>query len=386
MTNKAGRVNRKKRPDPDVTAEPPLIVRCICPECQAEFDFAAMPGSYLDRRCPFCDTQIYEASYDEKARGLGQSIKDAEFCTQQLKTKMDCWSRLASKRVLTFLPGAASFVRWRVARYEEMLSKARAATLDSWRQLSKLALSRYYTGEWFLRTRNPLQRTVVKPFRLTPQYTIDGVWRLPSGNGELAGMTAEFEVFQELLARVRNRSSVLWRAQLLPNLYLPREPSRAADRALWSQVDLVVATRQAAFIVEVKSRKGKSVRANAPFEEVEIGGAVDSSALAQNSRHAVAFADVCPRYPFEAVYEQLVFARLRSFEVDEERFVENVNVSQVGPEGPSFVDPIEAECTSLPPLLEQQQLEKLGEQLVNTYGDLNQKRAQLHVQRIKNLG
>ena len=77
----------------------------------------------------------------------------------------------------------------------------------------------------------------------------------------------------------------------------------------------------------MKSREGRCVVANAPFESVEVNGVPDTSALAQNSRHAVAFVDACSKHPFDNVYEQLVSA----------------------------------------------------------YGGLNQKRAHLHVRRIKNI-
>ena len=149
-------------------------------------------------------------------------------------------------------------------------------------------------------------------------------------------------------------------------------------------------------MLEVKSRKGASVTAFRPFEVVSVSGIEEAAALTQNSRHAVAFADICPKYPFENVYEQLVFARLDSFETDEAGFVDNVNVSVAecgnycmvhasGCDARSFVDAIEAECEKLPPIMDQQQLDRLGETLVTTYGDLNQKRRRLHVQRIKNM-
>lgn len=96
------------------------------------------------------------------------------------------------------------------------------------------------------------------------------------------------------------------------------------------------------------------------------------------------------------MYEQLVFTRLDSFETDEAGFVDNVNVSVAecgnysmthasGCDVRSFVDAIETECEKLPPIMDQQQLDRLGEALVTTYGDLNQKRGRLHVQRIKNM-
>lgn len=126
-----------------------------------------------------------------------------------------------------------------------------------------------------------------------------------------------------MIERARDASSPFYQAQLLPNLYFPREPSSRGERALWDQVDLVVATRQAAFVDNVN------------VSVTECGSYCMAHASGYDAR--------------------------------------------------SFVDAIEAECEKLPLIMDQQQLDRLGETLVTTYGDLNQKRGRLHVQRIKNM-
>lgn len=396
MTNKAGRTVRKQIPEPVIPEEPPLDVRCLCPKCSNLFNPEEIGGAYLNRLCPSCGTALSETAYDERARAICESLDEIEARLLLEKKEAEKWKERRNGKLFVWVAPLKRYADRKLRAIEETLGDIRADKLDSWRDLGALALSRYYTGEWYLRTGFPLERTVIDPFKLVPEYSAAGAWRLPAGYGDVAGMTAEFEVFQRVLEKVRDVSSPLYQAQLLPNLYFPREPSNRGEWALWDQVDLIVATRQAAFVLEVKSRKGVSVTAFKPFEAVGINGAEETAALTQNSRHAVAFADICPKYPFESVYEQLVFTRLDSFETDEAGFVDNVNVSVAecgnysmthasGCDARSFVDAIEAECEKLPPIMDQQQLDRLGETLVTTYGDLNQKRSRLHVQRIKNM-
>lgn len=396
MTSKAGRRVRKQIPEPVIPEEPPLDVQCLCPKCSTRFNPEEIRGMYLNRLCPSCGASLSEAVYDERAREICESLDEVEARLLIEKKEAEKWKERRNGKLFAWVAPLKRYADRKLRAIEETLSDIRADKLDSWRDLGALALSRYYAGEWYLRTGFPLERTVIDPFKLVPEYSAAGVWRLPAGYGDVAGMTAEFEVFQKVLEKVRDVSSPLYQAQLLPNLYFPREPSNRGERALWDQVDLIVAMRQAAFVLEVKSRKGASVTAFKPFEAVGINGAEKTAALTQNSRHAVAFADICPKYPFESVYEQLVFTRLDSFETDEAGFIDNVNVSVAecesycmahasGCDARSFVDAIEAECEKLPPIMDQQQLDRLGETLVTTYGDLNQKRGRLHVQRIKNM-
>lgn len=396
MTSKAGKRLRKQIPEPVIPEEPPLDVKCRCPKCPSLFRPEEIQGGYLNRHCPSCGASLSEAAYDGEARVICESLECLEEKLRLEKTEAEKWTRRRDGKLFAWIPFLRRYADRKLKAIEKALGDVRDSKLASWRSLGDLALSRYYIGEWYLRTGFPLERTVVDPFKLVPEYSATGLWRLPTGYGNVAGMTAEFEVFQKALEKVCDVSSPLYKAQLLPNMYFPREPSSRGERALWDQVDLIVATRQAAFVLEVKSRKGANVTAFNPFEAVGINGDEETAALTQNSRHAVAFADICPKYPFEKVYEQLVFTRLDSFTTDESGFVDNINVNvsecesyrfENGSEheNRSFLEAIEVECAKLPPIMDQQQLDRLGETLVTTYGDLNQKRSRLHVQRIKNL-
>lgn len=190
----------------------------------------------------------------------------------------------------------------------------------------------------------------------------------------------------------------------MPNIYLPHERRSRKAEKLWSQIDCVLLTRQAAFVIESKRRR-KHVIAPAPFEDIWStydgklmdacnAGAIEASfkdagfddesfALNQNSKHAVAFDEVCQEYPFDRIYEQVVYVDVNSFTTDCREFVDNVNVSWVGQGATEFVDVIEKECSKLDEIVGQSDLDNIGELLVQSYGDLNQKRSQLHAERLR---
>lgn len=213
-------------------------------------------------------------------------------------------------------------------------------------------------------------------------------------------------MFDTLLNRVRDPESALHGAQLVPNIYLPSEQKGRKAGKLWSQIDCVLLTRKAAFVIESKRRRRRIV-APGRFEEIwstndgelvaaynigamegtfeEAGFDDESFALNQNSTHAVAFDEACREYPFERVFEQVVYVGTDSFTTDCREFVDNVNVSWVGHGAAEFADIIEDECEKLDEFISQSDMDALGESMVQTYGDLNQKRGQLHAERLRNI-
>ena len=160
-------------------------------------------------------------------------------------------------------------------------------------------------------------------------------------------------------------------------------------------------TRYAVFVIEIK-RRYKDIEANAPFKRIrskslrsdalktendssgteDIWDSEETSALHQNSNHALAVNNVIDLFPFERVYEQVVFVEPHFFQSDCSEFIDNVNVSCLTDEA-LFVTPIEKVCGELTPIASQEQIDQLGEQLVSTYGDINQKRAMIHIHRIR---
>ena len=235
-----------------------------------------------------------------------------------------------------------------------------------------------------------------------PCYDDSGIWRLPRGRREISGTTAEFAVFQTIYNEATNSESILYRAQIVPNIYLPRSPEYSRNgRSFWDQIDMVLLTTQAAFVIEVK-RRYKAIKSNVPFEDIWSKTPIwdekekvtsdseavpwdskESIALSQNSRHAIAFNELIPQFPFERVYEQVVFVEPLSFDSDADEFVDNVNVSCLD-ETSRFLLPILHACSELSSVITQEEVDQLGETLVSQYGDLNQKRSIIHANRIRN--
>ena len=401
-----GATRRKKVPKPVIAEEPPLVVNCICCHCEAVFSPFDVVGAYLDRRCPSCGEILVEDEYDAAAATVLKDIEMLPALIEEAEEEAGKWRTWEHRfRWAVFTPIRRIFERKAEAaesRKDELGQKLPVRR----NRLAALVCSRYYTGEWFQRTHVPLERTVVNPYTITVAYGIDGSWNLNPTSSLASGITAEISVFQALLDHVRNFESTLHKAQLVPNIYLPHEQRGRKAEKLWSQIDCVLLTRQAAFVIESKRRR-KRVVAPGPFEEIwstndgelvdayntgtmkdtfeEAGFDDESFALNQNSKHALAFDEACPTYPFERIYEQVVYVGTDSFTADRREFVDNVNVSWIGRGTSEFADIIEGECGQLGEIASQSDIGTLGESLVQMYGDLNQKRGQLHAQRLRNI-
>lgn len=400
-----GATTRRNVPKPAIAMEPQLVVNCICCHCEAVFHPEDVAGGYLDRRCPECGEIIDEASYDAAERALAEGIqplREEKASARADARKWETWAHRFRWKAFGPIRGLFNKRAQSARRHEEDLRLKLSARK---RRISAYASSRYYTGEWYLRTRIPLTRTVVAPYRIKVGYDKVGTWYIRQTDKETAGIVGEFEVFQKLLTCVRDASSPLYQAQIVPNVYFPSENGGKRRGSYWSQVDDVLLTRQAAFVIEVK-RRGRHIVAPAPFEEIWSTASKDladdlmagrmedsakdarlrdeSKALRQNSQHAVAFSDTCSTYPFERVYEQVVYVGMDSFGTDCRRFDDNVNVSSLGGDS-DFAAIIGDECRNLGELVDQDALARLGESLLASYGDLNQKRGQIHVRRLQGI-
>ena len=402
MTSKRGRVKRKTASVSGLAEEPPLVINCVCPACDASISPKRIVGGYLNRRCPVCNHVIKPKDFDEHAARVLLDLKRTRKQVNSLAQELQQLKHKYERYSFILLRPFRRFVYKKLKHAQKEYSAARKTQHRLNIRLLAFARMRYYLSEWYFRTGFPLKRTVIAPFELKPCYDDNGVWRLPRGKKWISGTTAEFAVFQALYDEVTDPESVLYRAQIIPNIYLPRplEYSRNG-RSFWDQIDMVLLTTQAAFVIEVK-RRHKNIIANAPFEDILSKALVwgekrksndgseiakwdlkESNALSQNSRHAVAFDELVSQFPFERIYEQVVFVNPSSFESDADKFIDNVNVSCLA-ETSRFLLPVVSVCSELSPVITQEEVDRLGEMLVNQYGDLNQKRAIIHDNRIRN--
>ena len=402
MTSKRGRVNRKTKSAPELIEEPRLVINCVCPSCDASINPSQIIGDYLDRRCPICNHSIKPEDFDELASHVLQDLKRTRGQKDFVAQRLDQLEHKHERFNYILLRPFKRFISKKLKHVQEEYSAVRKTQHLLNTRLLALARMHYYLSEWYFRTGFPLKRTVVAPFELRPCYDDSGIWRLPRGRREISGTTAEFAVFQTIYNEATNPESILYRAQIVPNIYLPRSPEYSRNgRSFWDQIDMVLLTTQAAFVIEVK-RRYKAIKSNVPFEDIWSKTPIwdekekvtsdseavpwdskESIALSQNSRHAIAFNELIPQFPFERVYEQVVFVEPLSFDSDADEFVDNVNVSCLD-ETSRFLLPILHACSELSSVITQEEVDQLGETLVSQYGDLNQKRSIIHANRIRN--
>jgi|GEM_PF-6957913 len=108
-----------------------------------------------------------------------------------------------------------------------------------------------------------------------------------------------------------------------------------------------------------------------------------SFVLAQNSRHTSSFYDVCNLYPFERLYEVTVFVNPIAFTSSETGFVDNIFVGMLRQDENSIIQAMENACSVLEPIVSKTSLAQVAEGLLEQYGDLNQKRSRIHIERIR---
>lgn len=404
MTSKRGYSPRKKRPANVIKEEPPLVVNCLCPHCNASFMHDQIKGCYLHRTCPKCDEEISTRDYDAKAKAcLAERGKLSDQIGEHNKRvekydKAIGWSTRWHLR-----PIRAIFERLRTGKSTAKEScESRFTALG--KQLSSIANMRYYTSEPFIRTHTPLERKVVNPFHMRPYYDQEGNWRLKQTSAEEAGLAAEIFITQKLFEKAADPASPLFKAQVLPNIYVPKDRN-SNESSHWAQIDCVLLTRQCALVIETKrhsahivvpielhgveifsTRSGDMIEAfrkqygpwtSQTLEELGLE-TKESIALSQSEYHASLFSDVCPEYPYEEVFEQIVYARPKSFFNPINGFTDNLNISCANYDTQPCIEAIEGLCEMLPEAISQDKLDELGERILNQYGDLNQKRGLLH--------
>lgn len=189
MTNKAGRTVRKQNPEPVIPKEPPLDVRCLCPKCSNLFSPEEIGGAYLNRLCRpaelLCPKQPMTNGRAPSANRSMRS-KRGSFWRRRRPEK---WKERRNGKLFVWVAPLKRYADRKLRAIEETLGDIRADKLDSWRDLGALALSRYYTGEWYLRTGFPLERTVIDLSSSFPSTRQQEHGVFPAGYG-MCGMTA----------------------------------------------------------------------------------------------------------------------------------------------------------------------------------------------------
>lgn len=411
MKKKQNGTPRRRRPEPNILESEQIILpQASCPHCNKKFSIESIEGSWFQRRCPVCAASISEQDFDTLAQELSLANKNLNnekgilleplINMRRKESSLVCWWQVPFRKFLYFKQK-----RYK-RKYDTLLSCIDATLSDQNKSLSKLAWERYYLSEWFLCTHIlPKDGTNSNEvtYSIEPSYKLpqnEAVFVLVAKNKKASGVAGEFMVFEELRVAASRADSPLYGARILPNLYVLKDKNSAArDGSCWCQIDCVVLTEQCAFIVETKRWKRQILTDESfghVYSSIEPADNSDPSiihndvsykecnyVLGQNSRHTSYFYEVCSLYPFERLYELTVFVDPIAFEGTGEDFVDNIFVGMLEQGNNTIIRAMERTCTSLESIVTQAKLIESAEELLKQYGDLNQKRSRIHVERIR---
>lgn len=400
---KQGSRARKAVPKPRIPeppADPFERETAVCWMCEQRFQVKDIPGTFLHRRCPLCGGELTAEAYDRKAKPLCRELNQKEAEIRELTRRQKALEQVIEAHPHWWQWPYRFVIKKRLANVIPQAARVQQQISSLKKKVDNIRFARYFTSEWFLSTHAPTvvaKSAIDAGYRISPRYSPEGTFtlELPGGGKEGKGLAAEFDVFEVFRQKILQVDSPLHNARLAPNLYLPIEDPSSSRHALWSQIDLALLTRYGAFVVEVK-RRYADIIASAPFDCIlsnKPGDQERTNALApfnqplvQNARHAVHFCRIpFNPYPDSRVYEITVFVRPRSFSSDAEGFARKVFVGCVPQEEDALVDAVETVCRKGDEIISQSKLDELADNLIDRYGDLNQKRRQLHISRIKNL-
>lgn len=166
MKVRNGTNKKRNDPEPRIVQEPPLVVNCICCNCDAVFSPFKVAGSYLERKCPSCGKALTEDDYDAAAAAIITEIDALRSQREELRDEAKKWDVWAFRfRFAVFFP-LRRFFQKRAKAARDGKAKLKRHIKAKQNRLNALAKSRYYTEEWFQRTHTPLQRTVVDPYTI----------------------------------------------------------------------------------------------------------------------------------------------------------------------------------------------------------------------------
>lgn len=377
---------------------------CACPICKARFSSNEIGGGYLDRKCPFCSSPISIDLYDEIAKDILEKRKVPRVQLETLSSEMRVVNHaldMTKPREIYALTG----LRERKANLSAKMRVFRSEILDLNHQLERIATDRYHISEWYLRTHIDLDHQSARAkLDIKPHYSAKGTWCFRCNNAVEAGFAAELYVADLLFQRAGDPTSPLFKAQIFPNIYIPRERN-SKKASLWVQIDCLMITRSCVFILEIKRHSRhimipdsssytsiySSKKPNMPIEELSELHQLDkaqlrklglsdreSEALKQNEFHAESFKKLCPMFDPNSILKQIVYVKPNSFTSQIHGFVDGVSVDYAYYDDPHFLNTLEARCVEMPTVYTQQQIDDVAERIIAPNCDLDHQREMLH--------
>lgn len=188
----------------------------MCCECEGMFPIEELQGGFMARQCPLCGCRLHEGAFDERARLVTYRARNA-------------WYR----------------------HEEEKMQEAHD-------ELSRLAMARYLTSEWYLLTGTPTSMlgfdATEEGYSFSPAYddAAKFVLKAEYGTHEVNGIRGEMALFDSLRIRVNDRNSPLYASKIMPSVCLTTNKDNGKRlRVRRNQTDCVLLTHVGAFVFEV---------------------------------------------------------------------------------------------------------------------------------------
>lgn len=368
----------------------------LCPSCHVPFRLSETvphgPCATPSVTCPHCGAPCSAEAYDcEAARVIGVQRDVA-----RLRAERDEALRAFDQKPI-----------WRIPLLGRLLSRARGAHRQRLEEsygnrlleatgamvsLDALASSRYLTSEYHLMTRTPLKFYAKKNgYCIKCGYDVEGSFGYEPlhGYGACRGLIGEIAAFEAVSAAVC-ASECLTGAHLIPNVFVRKnDGSNPYERgSYFSQIDMVLLTRRAAYVFEVKSRHAEVRRdERGALRATYTGGEAPRTKslagdLQQLADHAFHFHRCVGRYPFDAVFEVMLYVDPIRFDVSDGEFRDNLLVASVEQGAIRAFGVIERQDRLLDDVMDQGKLDRLAQEVLERYGDRDLRKRQMHAMRL----
>lgn len=409
---------------PKNTSGPQLLERIdpqvICPYCVHGFALSRAKFTDACPICPHCNETILTQDYDRRYKEIKTECPPVIEKADRVLKRRD---KLAVAQFRSKFELIKRWYGWRMRRLNEKYAQVFSDGEDARRKLNgaqMFAYSRYYTSAWFALSSKPLERASAGPLKsycMRSKYSDEGEYALYATGPHdptARGVRAEWVMFSDLIDAL-GKSDQLKGARLCPNIYISNPSANEMDhgasgswsgarygsirvngnlRPLFSQVDCLLLTKWAVYVIEVKSRRAH-VRVDAGghvSSRLQKGDIVSERSLdadvRQCANHANAFATAFPDIPFERIFELTVYVEPLSFASDCLQVADNAYACSCRAGADSFADAIEAidyRLCDQAPLFTQQELYGLSGHIMKTYGDPNGRKEYIHLERLETL-
>ena len=405
MTSRVGRRNRKRVPEPRLDSEATFkMPSIVCPFCNNHFEVDKLIGEIGQRVCPFCEEEITPEYYDSCAPDVFNEKIELETEKKALRSRISALENKCNQYRSWWQRPIMCFYKLKLKRAHRVLDpqmKRLKNRIKSRKQkLNCLARNSYYVSEWFLNTHFLLETNGEK--LINANYNRDCQFELWCSNKfiDAGGFIGEYKVFNIYLEECLDDRSPLFGSRLIPNIYVPRSNKGEFENSFWAQIDLILLTKSCAFVVEVKNwrtdvyvdldsgdifttSKRNSLDGSFMFHDETYY--LSRLSLDQNSNHASWFYDNFKGYPFDRIFEMTLFFNPKSFEATSKYFLNNRFACSVNNENSEALRVMVEASSNLNKIFDKEHVDQMADKILNKFGDLNQKRARIHKNKVERL-